>query len=76
MNNLKYVILDASELGSVNFDQVLQDSPDTLRYSLDGNKFLLKFEGDTPSFLEGKDQHNHTEILSILSGAEWASDEI
>lgn len=40
-----YVIFNTSELGSVDFDQVLQDSADTLRYSLDGSKALLKYEG-------------------------------
>jgi hypothetical protein len=68
-----YVILNSSELSSVDFDQVLQDSADTLRYSVDGSKFLLKFEGDTPSFLEGKTQYDHAEILDILSGPEWTS---
>jgi hypothetical protein len=71
-----YVILDASEVGNVDFDQVLQTSVDTLRYSLDGSKFLLKFEGDTPSFLIGEPQYTQEEILNILSGPEWSSDEI
>lgn len=71
-----YVILNTSELSSVDFEQVLQDSADSLRYSVDGSKFLLKFEGDTPSFLEDKTQYSHSEILSILSGPEWMSDEI
>lgn len=66
-----YVILDASEVANVDFDKVLQTSADTLRYSLDGSKFLLKFEGDTPSFLIGEPQYDHAEILSILSGPEW-----
>jgi hypothetical protein len=66
-----YVILDASELSSVDFEQVLQDSADTLRYSLDGSKFLLKFEGDTPSFLIGEPQYTQEEILPILAGADW-----
>jgi len=71
MNNRIYVILDASELGNIDFDQVIQTSADTLRYSLDGSKFVVKFEGDTPSFLEGKTQYNHTEILPIMQSAEW-----
>ena len=71
-----YVILNTSELSSVDFDQVLQESADTLRYSVDGTKFLLKFEGDTPNFLIGKDQYDHAQILSILSGLEWTSDDI
>jgi len=71
-----YVIIDASEVGNVNFDQVLETSADTLRYSLDGTKTFVKFEGDTPSFLIGEPQYTHEEILSILSGPEWTSDEI
>ena len=66
-----YVILNTSELGSVDFNLVLQDSADTLRYSLDGSKFVVKFEGDTPSFLIGEPQYDHAEILSILAGPEW-----
>ena len=71
-----YVIIDASDVSSVDFDQVLQTSTDTLRYSVDGSKALLKYEGDQPSFLNGKTEHNHEEILTILSGDEWTSDEI
>ena len=71
MNNRTYVILDASEVGNVDFDQVIQPSADKLRYSLDGSKFVVKFEGGTPDFLIGKDQHDHAEILAILAGDEW-----
>ena len=71
-----FVILDASEVGNVDFNKVMQTSADTLRYSLDGSKFLLKFEGDTPSFLIGEPQYTQEEILNILAGAEWSSDEI
>lgn len=68
-----YVIIDASEVGNVNFDQVLETTADTLRYSVDGTKTFVKFEGDTPSFLEGKTANTHSEMLNILSGAEWTS---
>jgi hypothetical protein len=71
-----YVILNTSELSSVDFDQVLQESADTVRYSVDGSKFLLKFEGDTPSFLIGEPQYDHSEILPIMQSAEWKADEI
>lgn len=71
-----FVIIDASEVANVDFDQVLQSDSDTLRYSLDGSKTFVKFEGDTPSFLDGKTQYTHSEILNILAGAEWTSDEI
>jgi hypothetical protein len=71
MNNRKYIILDSSEVGNVDFDEVIQVSADTLRYSVDGSKFLLKYEGDTPSFLEGKTEYTHSEILVILATDEW-----
>ena len=71
-----YVILDSSEVGNVDFDQVIQASTDTLRYSLDGTKTIVKYEGTQPFFLLGKTEYTHEEILSILSGPEWTSDEI
>ena len=66
-----YVIIDASEVSSVNFDQVLETSADTLRYNLAGDKTFVKYEGDTPSFLEGKTANSHSEMLDILAGEEW-----
>ena len=71
-----YVILDAPEVGNVDFDAIIQTSADTLRYSLDGSKFVVKYEGTQPFFLLGKTEYTHEEILSILSGPEWASEEI
>ena len=66
-----YVIIDASEVSSVDFNQVLETSPSTLRYSLDGSQTFVKFDGDTPSFLEGKTANTHSEMLTILSGSDW-----
>jgi hypothetical protein len=68
-----YVIIEASEVSSVDFDQVLETSADTLRYNLAGTKTFVKFEGDTPSFLEGKTAYTHSEMLEILAGEEWTS---
>ena len=76
MNNNSYVFLDASEVGIIDFDQVLEGSLDTLRYSLDGTKTFVKYEGPQPFFLLGKTEHTHEEILTILSGPEWTSEEI
>jgi hypothetical protein len=67
-----YVIIDASEVSSVDFDQVLETSADTLRYNLAGTQTFVKFEGDAPAFLEGKTQYAHSEILDILATEEWS----
>ena len=72
----KYVIINANEVSSVNFDQVDETSADTVRYSVDGSKTFVKFDSDTtPSFLDGKTQYSHSEILTILATDEWSSDE-
>jgi len=73
---ITYCITDASEVSSVDFDQVAETSADTLRYSLDGTKTFVKYEGTQPFFLLGKTEYTHEEILSILSGPEWSAEEI
>ena len=71
----KYVIINADEVDSVNFDQVDETSESTIRYSLDGSLTFVKFDSDTtPSFLDGKTQYSHSEILTILATDEWTPD--
>jgi len=71
----KYVIINADEVDSVDFSQVDETSADTVRFSTDGTQTFVKYEGDQPSFLSGKQEHTHEEILAILAGPEWTSDE-
>jgi hypothetical protein len=70
-----YCIINSSDVSSVDFDQVLETSADTLRYSVDGTKTFVKYEGDQPSFLSGKTEYTHAEILEVLATDEWTSDE-
>ena len=65
--NRKYVIIPLAEVEDVDFSQVMQDSAETLKLSQEGNYTFVKFEGDTPSFLEGKTQYTHTEMLVALN---------
>ena len=69
--NRKYVIINASEVSTVDFSQVNETSASTLRYSLDDSQTFVKFDGDTPSFLDGKTQYNHSQIRTILDGEDW-----
>ena len=71
----KYVIINSSEVSSIDFNKVLEDSENTLRYSLDGTKTFVKFIGNTPSFLSGKTQYTNEEILNILQTNDWSEDE-
>ena len=67
----KYVIVNSSEVSNFDFSQLV-DSAETSRYSNDNSKILARFEGDTPSFLEGETQYTNDEALKILDGSEWA----
>tara|TARA_R110000851_G_scaffold197878_1_gene348956 strand:+ start:739 stop:969 length:231 start_codon:yes stop_codon:yes gene_type:complete len=69
----KYVIIGADEVSSVDFSQVDETSADTIRYSVDGTKTFVKYDGAKPTFLYGKDTYTHSEILTILATDEWTS---
>jgi len=73
---MKYIIIDSSEIPSVDFNLVLNTNSELLYYNLDKTQAVLKYEGDQPSFLSGKQEYTRSEILAILSGDEWTSDEI
>ena len=74
----QFMIFNVSELGTVDFTQVLETSQDTVRRSVDGTKTFVKWEGESiPSSIislstkEGP--YTYTEIKTILSGDEWTS---
>ena len=70
-----YVIINTSDVSSIDFSQVHETSATTLRYNTDGTKTFVKFNGSTPNFLSGKTQYNHSEIIVILDDhdGEWYS---
>ena len=68
----QYVILNADEVSTVNFDEVLQTSVDTLRYNVAGDQTFVKYEGAKPRCLYGKDTLSHSEMLNVLAGEAWA----
>ena len=70
-----YVILSTSETGSINFNQIYETAPDTLRINNSGSKTFVKWEGamsDTITALTTKEgPYTYTEILNILQEPEW-----
>jgi|TARA_R100001443_G_C3309115_1_gene167274 hypothetical protein len=60
---------------TIDFAQIFEDGVDTLRLSVDSKKTVLKFEGETPDFLVGLSQYNHSEILEIMRTDEWNQDQ-
>ena len=74
MADIKYVIINASEVSNIDFSKVLEDSASTLRYNNDDTKTFVKFKGTTPSFLTGKTQYNHSQIMAELQEDEWTEE--
>lgn len=75
---MNYIIVPYSHVKYVDFRTVEQVGPDSLRYSLDGKHFLLKYKGDQPKFIFamtkdaiGLQEYTHSEILKILNGPKW-----
>ena len=42
--NRRWLVIPTNATGSINFDQVLEASPNTLRLSVDGTKTFVKYE--------------------------------
>tara|TARA_B100001094_G_C17919646_1_gene665310 strand:- start:105 stop:350 length:246 start_codon:yes stop_codon:yes gene_type:complete len=70
-NNLTYVIIESSEISSVDFSKVKNTSAETLRRTVDQSEAIVKYEGDQPSFLNGKSTYSHEEILSEVKKSKW-----
>ena len=70
-----YVIIRADEVENIDFSQVLEDSAETLRYSIDGLLTFVKYEGEQPSFLAGKTEYTNAEMLVILATEDWSAEE-
>jgi len=66
-----YVIYEMVNVDTIDFSQVYQTSVDTLRLSVNGEKTILKFTGETPDFLVGLQQYTHSEMLEIVQKPEW-----
>jgi len=69
---MNYIIIDSSEIPSVDFNLVLNTNSELLYYNLDKTQAVLKYEGDQPSFLSGEQEYTHSEILAILATDEWS----
>jgi len=75
------MIFNVSELGSVNFSEVLESSINTVRKSIDGTQTFVKWDDETipPSVdaLTTKDgPHLYEDMLAILSTSGSTNTEI
>ena len=71
-----YAIIQATDLSSIDFDQIGETSADTLRYNLANTEFIIKWN-TTPTFItDGSvvpvSELTHEEALALMATAEWS----
>lgn len=75
-DNREFMIFNVSELGTIDFTQVLETSADTVRKSVDLTKTFVKWDGNTiPQCVQNlttkEGPYTYNEILTILATPEW-----
>jgi len=78
--NREFMIFSTTELDKIDFTQVLETSIETVRKSIDETLTFVKWEGEIPSSVSSlttkQGPYTYTEILNILTGPEWSSNDI
>jgi hypothetical protein len=76
--NRTYAFTNTSDIGSVDFTQVMETSSETVRKSVDGSQFILKWYTDhTPTFITDESvsltwSGSHADCLIELSSEFWS----
>jgi hypothetical protein len=70
-----YIIFDVTELSTIDFDQVLETSINTVIYNVADTQTIVKYIGEMPSSVQAlttkEGPYSYTEIKNILTGSEW-----
>lgn len=72
----RYIIFHASELGLIDFSQVMQTSAQTMRFSNDGQMTFVKWnQEEMPScigsLLTCQGPYSQQQMIEILKGEKW-----
>lgn len=71
-----YCVIDINDLSNIDFSEVFETSEDTIKKSLDGTMFIIKFD-TTPSFIPVPvtplQTLTHAECLELVATPEWSN---
>ena len=74
-----YITFNVSEIDSIDFNQILETSVETLRYSVDKTQTLVKWDGEIPSCVLGLTTKSaymsYDEIVALLNTPIWTINE-
>ena len=63
----KYIIVNTSELGSLDYNELITTSSSTARQNLARDKAVVSYDGTTPSALAGKTEYTNAQIQTIVN---------
>ena len=74
-----YSIIKTEDLGKVKFREILENSPKTIRRSLDDTLFVIKYSSE-PSFIKDgtvkpSQTLTHSEALELMRSEAWSEPE-
>ena len=76
----KYCIIPTSEIDKIQYTELSINDSEGLLFSMDGEKVIIKWDNETPSFLEEiidkSTEYSNEEIMSILDTLEWKPEPI
>lgn len=77
--NRRYVIVSESYLSNIDYTQVLENTRDNTRLSIDTNLAILKYDSSMPPTISAitptPTEHTHETILNIITGSNWYPEE-
>jgi len=79
-SNRRWVFLNTSETGSLDFSQLIEMSSGSLRLNNSGSRTFVKYDGSMPSSVSGLSsksaEYSHSAVLNVLTGSEWTWGEL
>ena len=73
--NRRFVIFNVTEIPQIDFNQVYETDPESVRKSIDETKTFVKYDLPEPSSVTAlttkSQEYTYDEILQILSTPEW-----
>jgi len=77
MDSRTYVIINTSDLTLLDYSQLLTTSIETTIRSVNGDKAIIKYEGDMPNTINSiinKTLYTYEEIMPIVESSMWKSE--
>jgi|TARA_B110000902_G_scaffold132102_1_gene153376 hypothetical protein len=70
-----YSIIPIEDIDLIDFSLIKQSSKSTVRKSIDGQQFFIKYDGETPGHHVTYTKYSKTQVLEIINGSEWVEDD-